>query len=254
MNVNGLVHKVIKYASDHSPVILTGLGAAGVLATAYLTGKATFKAAELIAEKEHVFKPGLAFRLGTKDKFREVWKLYIPAAGVGVCSIACIIAANRVGDRRAAAMAAMYSISERAFAEYKEKVVEKIGERKEQGYRDEIAQERVTDNPPSSQVIIGEGSVMCMDAYTGRYFLSSMEELKAAQNAINYEVNNNYYASLTDFYYRIGLPRTSMSDDVGWNADKLLELQFSAALTEDKKPVLVMTFVVDPIRGYCRVS
>jgi hypothetical protein len=251
MNVSGLIHKAIKYTSDHSPAILTGIGAAGVLATAYLTGKATVKAVRLIDDLEQRWGNDAMLPV---DKAKSVWKLYLPAASVGLCSIVCVVMANRIGDRRAAAMATMYAISERAFNEYKEKVVEKIGERKEQGYRDEIAQQRVTDNPPSNQIIIGEGSVLCMDAYTGRYFLSSMEELKSAQNAINYQVNNNFYASLSDFYQEVGLPRTSMSDDVGWNSDRLLELEFSATLSEASKPVLVMNFVVAPIRGYCRVS
>jgi len=251
MNFSGLAARAVKYASDHSPAILTGLGVVGVLTTAYLTGTATVKAVRILDDLETRW--GHDALLPT-DKAKSVWKLYVPPATMAVCSIACIIAANRIGDRRAAAMAAAWAISERAMNEYREKIVEKIGSRKEQGYRDEIAQQRVTENPPSSQIIISEGSVLCMDAYTGRYFLSSMEEIKSAQNKINYEVNNNFYASLTDFYHQIGLPRTSMSDEVGWNSDKLLDLEFSSALTEDNKPVLVMNFAVDPIKGYCRVS
>jgi hypothetical protein len=155
---------------------------------------------------------------------------------------------------RAAAVAAAYTLSEKAFSEYKDKVVEKLGDKKEQAIRDEIAQEQVTRNPvPESQIIIMDGSsVLCREAFTGRYFLSDMETLRKAANDLNHQINNNYYAALTDLYDLIGLEHTSYSDEVGWNADKLLEMNFSTALTDGGKPVIVMDYAVVPIRGYAR--
>ena len=153
-------------------------------------------------------------------------------------------------------MAAAYAIAERGFEEYREKIVEKLGERKEQAARDEIAQARVTKSPPPDDMVLLEDglSVLCCDLFTGRYFLSDMETLRRAMNTINYQVNNDYYASLTDFYDQIGLPKTTMSDDFGWNADKLLELDFSTAMTPSGKPCLTFDFRVMPIRGYNRLQ
>jgi hypothetical protein len=73
-------------------------------------------------------------------------------------------------------------------------------------------------------------------------------------NDVNFKINNDLYASLTDFYDRIGLERTAMSDDVGWNSDKLLNLRFSTVLSEDGRPAISISYDVYPLRGFCRIS
>jgi hypothetical protein len=245
-----------KLAIDNSPGILTALGVTGTLTVAYLTGKATFKAADLLWDEQNRLdiQPE-RHNLEPKEKFQLVWKLYIPAAGTCVFTIVCIVTATRIGNRRAAAVAAAYSISEKAFTEYREKIVEKIGEKKEQSARDELAQERVDRNPVSSNgiIITGSGEVLCYEEFTGRYFMSSMEELRKGQNDTNYTIMNHGDASLTDFYNSIDLPSTSFSDEVGWNTDKLIELRFSTTLSEDGRPCISMGFDVAPIRDYFRI-
>lgn len=81
-----------------------------------------------------------------------------------------------------------------------------------------------------------------------------MEGLRKAENDLNGQVLNDYYASLSDFYNLIGLPATSMSDDVGWNSDKQLKLQFSSVLTVEGRPCLSFTFNTTPIRNFYRVN
>lgn len=257
MTLADIIKRTEKLAIDNSPGILTALAVTGTLTTAYLTGKATFKAAEIIREER------IAADISTdpkmepdfKNDFKAVWKLYIPAAGTCVLTIVCIVSATRIGNRRAAAVAAAYSISEKAFAEYREKIVEKIGEKKEQSARDELAQNRIDRNPVSSSniIITGSGEVLCYEEFTGRYFMSSMEELRRGQNDTNETIINQGDASLTDFYGSINLPSTAFSDEVGWNTDKLLELRFSTTLSEDGRPCISMGFDVAPTRDYFRI-
>lgn len=248
MDFSGVFKRAGKFTVDNSPAIFTGLAVAGTLTTAYLTGKATLKAAEVIRDESQYLEP--------KEKVRLVWMLYLPAAGAAVSTIACIILSNRIGNRRAAGLAATFAITEKAFDEYKNKVVERIGEKPEREIRDEIAQDRVTKSSNLGEAIfVGEGSVLCYESFTGRYFLADMETLKRAQNNTNYKVLNDYYASLTDFYNEIdGLERTAYSDEVGWNSDKMLELMFSATITESGKPCIVMDYHVVPIRDFYRVN
>ena len=259
MGLNDMMGRMGKFASDNAPAILTGLAVVGTLTTAYLTGKASFKAANLIRAEETmaIKSTGDAFyECNNRRKFELAWKFYIPAASSAVTTVAFIVAANRIGTRRAAAMAAAYAIAERGFEEYREKIVEKLGERKERAARDEIAQTRVTRNPPPEDMVLLEDglSVLCCDLFSGRYFMSDMETLRRAENDVNFQVNNDYYASLSDFYDAIGLPQTSMSGDVGWNSDKLLELEFATTLTPSGKPCLTFDFKVMPIRGYSRLQ
>jgi hypothetical protein len=256
MNVGDIFKRLGKFTTDNSPSILTAIAVAGVASTAYLTAKGTIKAVVLI-ERERQKRNDPVFTKTTKaDAFKWAWKAYIPAAGSATATVICINMANRSGNRRAAALAAAYALSERAWTEYKDKVVEKLGEKKEQEVRDEVAQDRITKSSNLGDVIVvGEGSVLCHEAFTGRYFLSDMEELKRAQNNVNYKINNDYYASLTDFYNEIdGLERTSFSDEVGWNSDELLEIIFSTVLTKSGKPCLSMDFRVKPIRDFYKVN
>jgi hypothetical protein len=247
-----------KITADNSPNILTAIGVTGTIATAVLTGKASLKAGKIIEremDRRDRDQESPYEEMGSREAFEMVWKLYIPAAVSMSMTIACIIGANRIGTRRAAAMAAAYSLSERAYTEYKDKIIEKFGETKEQAARDEIAQERIDRNPISekSVIVASGGDVLCYDAYTDRYFRSDMETLRKAQNDINQMVINANYASLSDFYDHIGLPRTSHSDEVGWTTEKMLELHFSAALVDDKNPCISIEFAVAPVRDYYRV-
>lgn len=252
-----MIGRATKLASDNSPAILTAAAVAGVVTTGVLSGKATLKAERLIDDARYERRPldenNVVQDLELKEKLGLTWKCYVPPVAAGATTIAAVILVNRIGTRRAAAMAAAYAISDKAFAEYKEKIVEKLGDNKERAARDEIAQERMARTPVKDVVITHGGTHLCFEPYTGRYFQSDMETLKKAQNDLNYMVNNHFYASLSDFYDQIGLERTKLSDEVGWNSNELLELSFSTVLAENNQPCLSMDFKVVPIRDYHRV-
>lgn len=254
MILSNLIKTSEKFAIDNSPAILTAIGVTGTLSVAYLTGKASFKAAELI-NKENVDNTytGKKIDLTKSDKFKMVWKEYVPAVGVGALTITSIIASNRIGARRAAAIAAVYTIAEKNFDEYREKIIEKLGDKKEIEARAEIAQDHVTKNPPTNVIVTGSGDVMCLDTLTGRYFKSNVEAIKKAQNDTNYQIIHEMYSSLSEFYSKIGLAPTPYSDEVGWTSDQLLEITFTTALTDDNQPCLCLDYAVMPVRHYSRM-
>jgi hypothetical protein len=254
MRFADICKKALKLTADNSPTILASIAVTGSVTTAYLAGRASFKASRILAEQDLAARLNDEDGLETREKLELVWKLYVPTVLSGAATIACIIGSNHIGNRRAAAMAVAYTLSEKAYTEYREKVIETYGENKERAIRDKIAQDHVTKDPVSSEIVMVSGDVLCRDDYSGRYFTSSVEKLNAAKNDTNAQVINDFYASLTDFYYRIGLSRTSVSDEFGWNVDQLLDLSFSTALTDDSKPCLVVSFKVNPIRGYSRIN
>lgn len=254
MTLMGLAKRAERLAADNSPLILTVIGVGGMITTAVLTGRASIKADRILNTYKYDQDPSATFFITKKEVVRKVWRLYIPPVTTGALTVGSIVLANRIGTRRAAAMAAAYAVSERMFDEYKEKVTEKLGERKEQTIRDEVAQDQLNKNPSGSHYFSARGGdVRCYEPYTGRYFTSDMETIKKAQNDTNYMVLNNYYASLSDFYDHLGLDRTLMSDEVGWNSDEMLEINFTTGLDDEGKPCLVMNYHVSPIRGYSRV-
>lgn len=256
MTLMGILARAEKLAADNSPQILTAIGVAGTIGTAVLTGKASIKAYNHI--KYETMKNDTAeapYIVTFKDKVFWTWKIYIPPVAAGAITIASVIMANKIGTRRTAAMAAAYVVSEKAFVEYKDQVIKKFGETKEQNVRDAVRQEQMNRNPIGDrQVVIAGGNVLCYEPYTDRYFDSDMESIKKAQNDLNYRINNNWYASLSEFYDLVGLPHTEMSDELGWNSDKLLEIEFGHALATDGRPCLVINYDVKPIRGFSRVQ
>lgn len=264
MEIGHIAKMTEKFMIDNSPAILTGMGVAGVVTTAVLTGKAAVRAHDILHEASlkkafsgdiSVLEDDIDNNLTAKEKVNLVWKEFIPPVLAGATTILAIVASNQIGTKRSAALAAAYSLSERHAAEFKAKVNEKLGEKKTQEIKDEIAQDHVNANPNAEIVIIGDGKVKVLEMYTGRYFmLRSVEDIKAAMNKINYDINNNMYASLSDFYDCLDIPHTSFSDEVGWKNTKLLELNIGAALDEDNRPVVSFDYLVEPVRDYFRLG
>lgn len=243
-----------KFAIDNSPGILTGLGVAGAVTTAILTGKAAYSSALTIAAENEVSLGETNTPLDAKEKFQLVWQEFIPPAAVGVVTIAAIIGANSIGSRRAAAITAAFKLSEELSQEYKKKVVKTLGLQKEESMRSELAAEKLEKNPPPAGMIIVAGSdALFYDELSGRYFHNQLENVKKAVNDINYKVNNYFCSSLTDFYEMLGLESTRMSDELGWNSDELLEVEFTTTLAKDK-PAIVINYNTTPIRGFDRCS
>lgn len=239
--------------ANNSPAILTALGVAGALTTAYLTGKASFKAAEIIHEEESnrgYDLPG--GKLDFRQKVEVTWRLYIPAATTGLMTVVCVIAANRIENRRAAALATAFAISEKTMEEYRAKVSEKIGERKERAVRDEVAQDQVRANPPSKNevIVVAGGQVLCFEAFTGRYFMSSMEKLLKAQNDINRQILYDGFASLADLYDYLGLPHTDVSNEMGWNSDQEVKFNITTVISEDDRPCFSFSYSMFPFRTF----
>lgn len=254
-SLTSLVQTTTKFLSDNSPSILTGLAIAGVVSTTVLAVKATPIALDAIGEYES--KPnGLWIRASNKERFKLVWRPYLPAALVGSVTIACIIGANSISLRRQAALVGAYTLAEAYSKDYREQVEKTIGKAKEKSIRDEVAQTHLDRDPVSNHEVIvtGNGKVLCYDDWSGRYFESEMQTIKAAQNQINEECINNSYASLNDFYSAIGIPNTGGGDEFGWTMDNKLEIHISTKKSEDDRPCLVLTFNRSPIRDYYKLG
>jgi len=258
-----LFGKASYFLNDNSASILTGVGVAGVITTSVLTGKAVLKADELI-DNEHLKRSIVAKReaaenghgkmefLTNQEKLKLTWMAFIPPIIAGTTTILAIVLANRLASKEIAALAAAYTISDKALQEYKEKVVEKLGPGKAQAYHDEIIQKQITENPVESSevIIIGNGEVLCYDVYSGRYFKSSVEAIKRAENKINFEIVNCNYASLSTFYDELGLPPNGMSDVLGFNLDNRLEVKISSHLSTDGQPCVAMDYHFPPVPDY----
>lgn len=236
----------------HQPEILTGLGVAGFVMTTVTAVKATPKALEILAEIKEEHKNDADKKAYSKDFVKKVVPLYIPSFVIGGLSIGCVICANSINTKRNAALAAAYAISESALTEYKDKVIETIGEKKEKVVKEAVAKGRVENVPLETKEVINtdSGDELCLDYHSGRYFNSTIDKLRKAENKVNRRMLLDTYVSLNDFYNEIGLSGTKQGDLLGWNIDKgYLELQLDATIV-DEKPCIVLDYKLSPYYGY----
>lgn len=254
--------------SKNSPTILTAMGVGGLIGTVIMAVKATPKAITILDDEmyhryelegsDQEFSEWLGYnerdkvlKIKTFDKLEVTklcWKEYVPTVIMGSLSIACIVGANSVNLKKNAALAGLYSVATNNLKEYQDKVVEVMGDKKHKKIQDEVAKQKIKDNPVAKNEILftGKGEVLCLDAYTGRYFKHDIEAIRRAENMINKQLLTESSVTLNDFYYEIGLPNVRLGDEVGWNIDSIdagmINIRLSAQLTPDDVPCMVVDF------------
>ena len=247
--------------SKHSPEILMGVGITGMLTTVVLAVKATPKAVELIEDKKVELD---VETLPPVEVVKATWKCYVPAAATATASIACLIGSHSVSSRRHTALAAAYKLSEKAFSDYRTKVVEVIGDKKERTVHDKVSEEHVKNNPVNRTEIIvtGKGKSLFFDPLSSRYFYSDMERIKRAENNLNHRILtapfHNEGVTVNDFYAEIGLPATDVGESLGWNLDiGLIDIYPSPQMADEGsdhegEPCAVLNFTNPPkYDSYC---
>ena len=234
------------------PDILAGLAVTGVFTSVCTAITATPKALKLIEkEKEEL---GVS-ELTVKETVKVTWKCYIPTALSAAATVTCVILGNRESNKRNAALAAAYTLSESALKTYQEKVIETIGEKKEEAVRDAIAKDVVNNEKfrGVNQEIesSGKGDTLCIDSVTGRIFTHDIEKIRKAEAKLNKYLYSSMFVSLNDWFFELGLPGCEIGDQIGWNADSgPIDIQFSSQLLDDDRPCLVISYHVGPRFDY----
>ena len=244
--MNGLLPKLGKVIQKNSPTILTALSVAGLATTVIMAVSATPKALALLEEEKNCKEDG---ELTTKEVVKTAWKCYIPTAIMGTATAVCMVCSTKISLRRNAALASAYSLAETALKEYQAKVVETIGENKEKKIREEIAQDRVNKNQPNKEIFIaGNGDTLCLDLSSDRYFKTTIDKLRKAENELGKEMLNSMWVSLNEVYMEIGLEPIPIGYDIGWdiNRDGLVQFNLSACISEDNQPCITLDFMQDP--------
>lgn len=257
MNISDLTKSLRRKVNDNGPEILMGIGIAGMFTSTMLAVKATPKVYEMI-KKENELRERIdcETELTKKEIVQMSWKSYLPSAISFGVSAACLIGANSVKTKRNALLASAYTISERALLEYKDKVIEVVGDEKEREIRDAVSRDRIKKDPVDEGAIIftGSGDVLCYEPVSGRYFKSDVNKIRKAENEMNHYIIQDMSYSFNMWCSDLGLPSNKVGNDIGWNVDDgMVELYFSSQLTDDQEPCLVINYSVDPHVGYGKI-
>lgn len=240
----GLIKMTENALRKHAPGVLMGLGISGMVSTAVV---AVYKTPEALRRIDKKKKQEKTDKLTVMQTIQAAGPCYIPSVVMGAASIGCLIGSNQVSHRRNVALATAYQLSETAFRSYRDRVVETIGERKEQGIREKTAQDRLDQAEPKNNVIVvtGSGQSLCYDTISEREFLSDMETLRKAWNDFNYRLRTEMYLSYNEWLDMLGLPHHSVGDDLGWNVDTPMEINFTTAIRKGV-PCIVVDYAYSP--------
>ena len=252
INFPELFKSVRKGVVKHSPEILTAIGIAGTVTTTVLAVKATPKAMKLIEEAKEAKQEDLT----KTEVIKAAWKPYIPAAVTGVASVACLIGASNVNIRRNAALATAYQISTTALNEYKDKVVETIGEEKAKEIKDKI----IKDNEEKFEagrvtyVIADDAEITILEPVTKQEFKSTTIDIREKVLDINDRMVKYIEPSVSfnEFLYALDLEPTDpmVGDEIGWNTNNLIEITFVDSHTKRNKPCFELKYLTPPEHGF----
>lgn len=237
MNISRLVKRFEHVITDNAPLILTSLGVVGVGATAFLTGRASFQAAKNIEDANSMARINGEDTLSPRETIFRVWKFYIPAAGVLVLTCTSVIMANKINATRMAALAAGVALSRNELAEYRDKVREAVGGKKvDKEARRKMVDDRLAcleDADIDDAIHTGKGNVLFVDSYSMRVFKSSNEAVKQAENQVLNMILREGSATVSDWYDKLGLEHTALSEDYGWNKEVMFEVESVARAVQE---------------------
>src|SRR4051812_4761889 len=174
-------------ARKHSPTILFGAGIVSMVGSTVLACNATLKLDKLldviesdkikIGDMKEFVDSGRApeaatyseeevendLRLTNIQGMVKVAKLYAPAVGLGLFGIVCLTKSHRILEERNVALTAAYVAVDRAFAKYRERVVDRFGEDLDRELRYDFQEVEIIDEETgklSTGYRAGEGDPM----------------------------------------------------------------------------------------------
>lgn len=203
------VNRSKAFFKKNGPTILTVVGGVGVIATAVLAVKATPKALERV-------------ETATNEKGEDLTKFeavvvagpsYIPAVAAGAATLICIFSANALSKRQQASIVSAYALLDSSYKQYKNKVEELYGKTGVERIVGEIAKDKYDEE----DIEVEEGKQLFYDAYSGRYFESTMEDVLRAEYDTNRDLIMVDAIPLNTFYEHLGLDPIDGGDEVGWS-------------------------------------
>lgn len=243
--------------SRNSSKILLGLGIAGAFTAVGFAITATPKAMILLEEKKQEL--GVE-KLDAKTIIKTAAPVYIPTAiSMGV-STGCIIAASSVNDRRNAALAAAYTMSETALRSYQDKVVETVGPEKAKEIKEAVALDKMAKCPEAGSAPVatpvkpGIGNdfyndpVKCWESLSGTYFIASRNMLEKAINGVNKQLLSDFRVTENDLFDYLGIDHNRNGDLLGWDTESTLGINtfYASKLDDEGMPCLVLDYATPP--------
>lgn len=235
-----------KFMRKHGGTILAIGASIGVGLTMWETGKATVKATTLVTMNKD--EP-----MTKKEIVKDCWKFYVPAAVVGVGTIACILGSNSLNKKTQAELMAAYVAVQQTYSTYRKKVAEQVGEEVEHDICKDVNEEIHKED--------GDAVRLFYEPNAKRYFHATMAQVIEAAYNFNRTLTIEGGVSLNDWYNFLGtdeLTITPEGDMKGWCIDQLvedwdyywMEFEYDKQTTDDGLECYYYTPFLDPVDNW----
>jgi hypothetical protein len=245
-SVSRAVGKQSLNLEKNAPNLLFAAGVVGMIGSTVLACRATLKldaevtkiegdivAADMIAEnadkhndqeyteQEKAQDKAHAYTMGAI----RIARLYGPSVVLGAASIACLTKSHNLLQQRNAALTAAYIAVERAFASYRERVVEKYGEEEDRNLRYDAEEVVFIDEKgkTTSELRVGPDGASQYARFFDEYSSSWNHDpainllfLKSQQQYANDKLHARGHLFLNEVYEELGLGHTAAGSIVGW--------------------------------------
>lgn len=244
--VTRMVGRQVLVAQKNAPTILFGAGVVGVVTSTVLACRSTLKLDSVLEEAEQnrskaelVHKASIPtyteadyhqdLRVIQVKTAAAIVKLYAPAIIVGTLSIACLAKSHNILSRRNAALSAAYAAADKAFREYRKRVVDEYGEEKDREFRYGAEEKTIleqTEKGTKKTTELRRGAKSGGSMYA-RFFEETNPNwhripeynwtfLHGQQRWANDRLRARGYLFLNEVYESLGIEKCSYGQVVGW--------------------------------------
>lgn len=252
------VNKMLFQVKKHSPEILIAAGTIGTVASAVLACKATLKVNDILEETKEtvdvIHQTAESEEFGDKytpeDQKKDlaivyantgikIAKLYAPAVGLGIVSLASILTSHKIMRTRNIALGAAYAGVAQSFKDYRGRVIDRFGQEVDRELKYGIKAQKITETEVDPETGKEKKVKKVVDVIEGvegysdyaRFFDEASPAweknsemnlyfLRAQQEYANNLLVAKGHLFLNEVYDMLGIPRTKAGQIVGWVYDK----------------------------------
>ena len=209
MEIEKIVSRTSYTLKKHGPLILSVLGAAGVILTAKLASDAGKKIGKLESETPDFIEYDLFYEKSQQTV--NTFGLYLPTIVCGVATIGCILSSSFLSQKRQLSLVAAYAALDAKYKEIKNDYYEK--------HPDEYMTIRKKEYSESIQFMSENDydELLYYDEYANRWFKRRPIEMMNAGYQFNRLFILRGYVSLNDYYTLVGLEPTVEGATIGWS-------------------------------------
>lgn len=243
INLSRSMKTVKSVVTANSPVLLLGTSIAGVITTAVVSARAGYKARGIIDAKQ-AEQPDVP--LTRKEQVQLTWLCYAVPGVTAASTIAGISGLHMVHSKRNAALAGLYALSVNKLDDVQAEAEKLLGAKKSQQLNDNLAQRQIDQNGNYAEPVpTGGGTDLWYDAWTDRFFYSSMNEIAKGVNEANAFLLSEGDLDLNTFYDRIGLNPIPSGTEIGWSGGPI-DIHYGSVLHPDGRSAGSITFRDEP--------